>query len=65
VITPTHLAEAEEFRAKHGLHPAIPVEEISQAMSLAELGLLPTICPPCHAREHDCWHRGCECKECA
>lgn len=57
------LTEAEEFRAKHGL--ACTAEEISETMSLAELGLLPQICPVCYAGEHfHCYGQGCECKVC-
>ena len=29
-----HLQEAEEFRAKHNLHPAISAEEISGVMTI-------------------------------
>ncbi len=61
-----HLAEAEAFRAKHGLSPAIPAEEISEVMSLAELGLLPKICPACASKhgEKQCWGQGYECQWC-
>lgn len=64
---PRHLAEAAAFAAKHDLHPAIPLEEISELMGLAELGLLPNqqkqLCPGC-ARKHGedyCWGNGCQC----
>lgn len=58
-----YLAEAEAFRAKHGLHPAIPAEEISELLGLAELGLLPVICPACATKhgEMECWGHQCEC----
>lgn len=58
-----HLQEAEEFRTKHNLHPAIPAEEISEVMTLAELGLLPKICPACATKhgEQQCWGNGCTC----
>lgn len=58
------LLEAEVFRQKHDLHPAIPLEEISELMSLAELGLLPKICPNCANGEcaaNWCYGQGCEC----
>lgn len=62
MLTKQNLAEAETFRAKHGLHPAIPAEEISELMSLAELGLLPVKCPPCFEGIHDeCYGKPCSC----
>ena len=57
------LSEAEQFRAKHGLCPELPADEISEVMNLAELGFLPAICSPCYEGEHlHCWMNGCECK---
>ena len=67
--TPKHyLSEAEEFRAKYGLHPAISAEEISEVMGLAELGLLKTLCEPCNEgicqTAGTCWGKPCECLKC-
>lgn len=57
------IADAEEFRAKHGLSDAIPAAEIAEVMQDAELGLLPKICPACATKhgEQQCWGQGCEC----
>jgi hypothetical protein len=58
-----HHLEAEAFRAKHDIHSAVSSEEISEVMGLAELGLLPKICPACATKhgEQQCWGHGCQC----
>ena len=60
------LAEAERFRAKHGLSDAIPAEEIAEVLSNVELGLYKKICPACASKhgEQQCWGQGCECQWC-